>query len=150
MSHVARLDIQIKDLNALKEACKACGLQWKEGQKTHKWYGRWVNDYHGNNAAYKKGIDPKNYGKCEHAIGVPGNSQAYEIGVVKMPDGTYSLIWDFWGGGHGLQALAGDNCSNLVKSYVTNVTKKKLAAQGYTCQTIQNKDGVVKLEFVKY
>ena len=151
MSHVARLELEVLELEALKKAVKASGLEWKEGQKHHKWYGSWVNDYHGANAAYHHGIKPTDYGKCEHAIGVPGNSQAYEIGVCKNPTGKgHVLVWDFYAGGHGLQALAGDNCSNIVKGYVAEVAKKKMTAQGYTCTQTKLPTGEVKLQFVKY
>lgn len=151
MSHVAKVELEITDLAALKAAVKAAGLEWKEGQTHFKWYGSWVNDYHGENAAYRNGIDPKDYGKCEHAIGVPGNKEAYEIGVCKNPKGKgHLLVWDFWSGGYGLQKLAGDNCSNIVKGYVAEVAKKKMSMQGYTCTQTKLPTGEVKLQFTKY
>lgn len=137
MSHVARVEMEVQDLAALKAAVKAAGLEWKEGQKKFKWYG--------------SGIKTEDYGKCEHAIGVPGSKEAYEIGVCKNPKGTgHVLVWDFWQGGYGLQALAGDGCSNVVKGYVAEVAKKKMVAQGYTCTQTKLPTGEVKLQFVKY
>jgi hypothetical protein len=151
MSHVARVEMEVQDLAALKAAVKAAGLEWKEGQKKFKWYGSWQNDYNASNAAYRQGIKTEDYGKCEHAIGVPGSKEAYEIGVCKNPKGTgHVLVWDFWQGGYGLQALAGDGCSNVVKGYVAEVAKKKMVAQGYTCTQTKLPTGEVKLQFVKY
>lgn len=148
MSHVASIDIEIKDLAALKAACAEVGLQFKEGQTTYKWYGRWMNDYSGADAAFKADVSPKDYGKCAHAIGVPGNSQAYEIGVVQAKDGKYKLVWDFWQGGFGLEKLAGPKCSHLVQSYVGHVAKKTLAQQGYAFTgTKKLKDGTVEMVF---
>ena len=93
MSHVATVEIEIEDLSVLEEVCNENGWNFRKNQKTYKWYGKWVNDYHGDNAAYKHGINPKDYGKCEHAINVkPG---AYEIGVVKNDKSKHVLIWDF-------------------------------------------------------
>jgi hypothetical protein len=131
MSHVARVELEVKDLAALKAAAKAAGLEWKEGQQHFKWYG-------GNN-------------RCEHAIGVPNNDQAYEIGVCKNPQGPgHMLVWDFWNGGFGLQKLAGNNCSNIVKGYAAEVAKKKMVAQGYTCAQTKLPTGEIKLVFTKY
>ena len=80
MSHVSSVRIEIRSLEALRLACRRLGLQLNEGQKTHKWYGRWVGDYHGADAAFHHGIKPEDYGKCEHAISIPGDDEAYEIG----------------------------------------------------------------------
>jgi hypothetical protein len=137
MSHVATLKVKVNDIDALKVAVDKLGLEWREGQKTYKWYGTWVNDYHGGDAAYKHGIDPKNYGKCDHAIGVPGKPGAYEVGVVKMEDGSYSLIYDFWGGGHGLmekishEGRGGKDCGKLIQTYAREAAVKEAEAQGF-------------------
>ena len=149
MSHVASIDIEIKDLAALKAACAEIGMEFKEGQQTYKWYGRWMNDYSGADAAFRADVAPKDYGKCAHAIGVPGSSTAYEIGVVQQKDGTFKLVWDFWNGGYGLEKLAGPKCSTLVKSYVGEVTKHSLQKQGYAFQSSKTlPDGTVELAFI--
>jgi hypothetical protein len=62
MSHIQTIEIEITDLGALKSACKRLGLEWKQDQKTFKWWG-------------------KEDSKCDHAISVPGAT--YEIGVLK-------------------------------------------------------------------
>jgi hypothetical protein len=123
MSHVAMVEIEIKDLESLKEACKAVGLEFREGQKKYHWYGTSVGDY-----PLPTGFVASDLGKCDHAIGVPGKKGAYEIGVVPRRDGKegYALLWDFWNGGYGLQAVAGKDCNNLVSEYSKTVARKEV------------------------
>lgn len=130
MSHVTTIDIQVKDLECLKTACTNLGLEFREGQKSYKWYGRHVGDY-----PLPEGFTHKDLGKCDHAIGVPGNSRAYEIGVVKKGD-SYTMLWDFWQGGFGLQEKVGDGCGELVDQYAQEVAMKEASefaqAQGWS------------------
>ena len=144
MSHVVTIDVQVKNLEALKAAAAECGLEFREGQTTYKWYGSWVRDYNAQDAAYRHGVAPERYGKdAAHALGVPNNSNAYEIGVVPLPDASgYTLVWDNWCGGHGLQALIGQNADKLKAAYSKHnllaafrqggftVTKQKVLADG--------------------
>ena len=148
MSHVATVDLVFKDLEALKKVCEDLGLIWKENQKTYRWYGTWVRDYHAQDAAYKNGIDPKNYGKCEHAIGTKANG--YEIGVCKNPNGDgYVLVWDFYDGT--IEKVVGKQCHKLYQSYSKNVVMKKVKYKGYILKKeIVNDEGEVELEFVRY
>ena len=129
MSHVTTLTIQIKDLEALEQACQKIGLQFKRNQKHYKWYGRFMGDYR------EAGTDPKEMGHCDHAISVPGNPGAYEIGVAAQGD-HYALRYDFWSGGMGLEKLAGNRCSTLIEAYTQTVAlneaTKFAAAEGYT------------------
>jgi len=147
MSHVATVEIEIEDLSVLEEVCNENGWNFRKNQKTYKWYGKWVNDYHGDNAAYKHGINPKDYGKCEHAINVkPG---AYEIGVVKNDKSKHVLIWDFWD--KQVEQACGKGCHKLYESYSKKVATKKLKKLGFTLQsTKKNKNGEQELTFAKY
>ena len=148
MSHVATIDIVISDLDALEAACKENGWRLMRGQKTYKWYGTWVNDYHGADAAYKHGVNPKSYGKCEHAIKV-GGAGAYEIGVSRNEAGDLVLIWDFYGGS--IEKACGKDCHKLFESYTKHVVTKKMKAKGYSSPTITtNADGETELIFTSY
>lgn len=147
MSHVATVDLQILDLDALKAACEEIGLIWKEGQKTYRWYQKWMNDYGKDDAAYKNGIKPEDYGKCEHAIGTKSNG--YEIGVVKNPKGKgYVLIWDFFDGT--IEKAAGKQCDKLFKTYSKNVAVKQVKRLGYTAQVTTNANGEIEITATKY
>lgn len=132
MSHVAEMEVQISDLDALDEACKELGLELRLNQKTFKWYGTHVGDY-----PLPKGFSKEEMGKCDHAIAIPGNSHAYEIGVVKRRDGQegYALLFDFFAGGRGMsQKVGGNNCAKLADEYLAAVTVKSYRRAGRQVQ----------------
>lgn len=131
MSHVSTVEIDVNDLESLRVACKALGLEFVEGQTTYRWYGKWVQDYSEGDAAYKNGIDPKDYGKCEHAIRLPNNPNAYEVGVARRADGKLTLVWDLWSGGKGLEAVIGKNGSKLRQEYSLQVGTRALLRKGF-------------------
>lgn len=133
MSHVAIMSTVVTNLDALEKAATACGLVFVRGKKTFKWFGRWMNDYSAQDAAYKHGIKPEDYGKCDHAIEVPGNSKAYSIGVVKNPNGDgYLLPVDFYMGGYGLQKHIGgpQDMNRLMNEYNRAVMQEVAESQG--------------------
>lgn len=138
MSHVTMIDIQIKDLAALNDACAELGLEFRENQKSYKWYGQHVGDY-----PLPEGFKKKDLGKCDHAIGVPDNERAYEIGVVKR-GGNHILLWDFWNGGYGLQNKVGDGCHLLTDKYAEKVAIKEASsfaqANGWSVSQERNKE----------
>jgi hypothetical protein len=147
VSHVTTVDIEIRDLAALREACKRLGLEFVEDQKTYRWYNRHMGDY-----PVPEGFKPSDLGKCEHAIRNPSKPGAYEIGVVKRRDGRpgYTLIYDFYGsGGRGIEELAGKQCVNLRKSYATSVAKRQAQRQGFRVQEHQQADGKIRLRCVR-
>lgn len=114
MSHVVASETEIPEsqLQTLIDAAKTFGLEFCKGQTTYKWYGRWVNDYSQDDAAFKNGIKPEDYGKCVHAFKLPGC--AYEIGVYRHPEtGNFRLIYDFYGAGKQIQALIGKQAEKL-------------------------------------
>ena len=119
MSHVTTVDIEIKDLEALKEACEKIGLVLNRDQKNYKWFGRHVGDY-----PLPEGFSKEDLGKCDHAISIPNNSMAYEIGVIKQ-DHKYTLLWDFWNHGYGMESHVGENCKKLVAAYAQTVALKE-------------------------
>jgi len=85
MSHVTVIEFEIRDLECLRQACTELGLEFREGQKTFRWFGVHVGDY-----KVPDGFAVQDMGKCDHAIGLPGNGpskKAYEIGVVRRRDG---------------------------------------------------------------
>jgi hypothetical protein len=128
MSHVATIDLEVKDLKALQAACERLGMEFREGQKTYKWFGGYMGD-----SPLPEGFAAADLGRCDHALSVKGNAGAYEVGVVRRRDGKpgYTLLWDFWAGGYGLQNVVGQNCANLKEAYTVEFTKNKLRAKGY-------------------
>ena len=144
MSHVTVIDIEIKDLGALRRACEDLGLEFREGQTTFKWYGRHVGDY-----PIPEGYSKEDMGHCEHAIGIPNNKNAYEVGVIRnKATGGWHLMWDFFAGGHGLQKVVGNNCSKLVQGYSKQMVKSKLLpimSKGFQLKEQQGQNGEIVL-----
>lgn len=129
MSHVAEVDLEIKDLDSLEKACKELGLELVRGKTTYKWYGKHMGDY-----PLPKGFSKEDLGKCDHAIRIPGNSKSYEIGIVKRRDGRpgFTPLWDFWQGGFGLKDKIGKEGEKLVQEYATQVSIKQVKKKGFT------------------
>jgi len=146
MSHVATVDIEIKDLDALETACKRLGLELMRDQTTYKWYGHSVGDY-----PLPEGFTAEDLGNCEHAIRVPHNEMAYEVGVVRRRDGKpgWQLMWDFWNRGYGLQGLVGDNCSKLKQMYATQVATKAARMQGFNVNERVLANGSIQLALTR-
>jgi hypothetical protein len=146
MSHVAAVQLEIKDLNCLALACAKLGLFFRE-QKTYKWFGQWMQDYSEASAAYRQGIKPEDYGKCDYAIGIPGDSNAYEVGVVKNPNGEgYVLVYDFWEGGFGLEEKIGKESQLLKQRYSAEVARKHAIRKGYKVRETTTADGKIILK----
>ena len=149
MSHVVLISVEIHDLNALKLACKALELEFRENQKTYKWFGRSVGNY-----KRPDGFSSSDLGRCEHAIGIKNNKDAYEIGVCNSKTGKgYGLLWDFWNGGYGLENEVGPGCNKLVHEYAKQVARKhaqSLASQGWTVSEADNEQGETVITLRRY
>jgi hypothetical protein len=157
MSHIATIEIEVKDLNALEAAAKDLGLVLKRDQETFRWYGTPVG-----NQTLPVGFRTADYGKCDHAIGFstdecrpfPGlqdryNHLPYEIGVCRRRDGKpgYVLLWDPFLGGFGLESAVGKNAVKLTQRYAVQVAKRHMA--GAHCHEIVRDDGSIRLEFTR-
>lgn len=142
MSHVATVDVHITSLDELGKACKRLGLELVQGQQTYRWFGSSVGDY-----PLPAGFEVSDLGKCEHAIRIPGDVRAYEIGVVKRRDGKagYCLHWDFWAGGKGMEAVAGANCGKLKQAYAVEAAMSKARQQGFNVMERKLNNGQVQL-----
>jgi hypothetical protein len=145
MSHVVKMECEINDLDCLDVAAKQLGLELARGQKNFKWYGRFMND-----SPVAEGFTPEDYGHCDHAIKIPGNSAAYEVGVTKNKTGKgFRLLWDSWSGGYGLQAKVGQNGNRLIQEYKVQVAMKDRRKQGYRVTRIEKENGRVVLRATK-
>lgn len=145
MSHVIGINLVIKDLSALEQACKELGLEFVRNQKHHAWYGKWVNDYNAKDAAYiNAGIKPENYGKCEHAIKVPGSG--YEIGVYNNPKGPgFILAYDNYGTGQVILQKLGSGLEKLKQGYAVCKASIEAKARGWMVSKQALGNGSVKL-----
>jgi hypothetical protein len=145
MSHVAKLILEVRDLPCLERAAKVLGLELAFEQKTYKWYGWSVGDY-----PIPKGMTAADLGKCDHAIRIPGDGRAYEVGVVKSKNHSgFELVWDFWQGGFGLRDKIGENGNKLRQEYAVQVAMKHARAQGYQVSRRYNAKGECVLTAVR-
>lgn len=142
MSHITVIEIQIKDLDALEAAARELGLELRRGQTTYDWYGRKVG-----NDPMPEGFTVADLGKCDHAITIPGNERAYEVGVCASRNGEpgYTLMWDFWNGGYGLQDKIGQNGQRLIQEYAVQVAMNEAMREGFRVTREVLEDGRVVL-----
>lgn len=160
MSHVATVELEVKDLECLARAATRLGLEFREGQQTYHWWGQHVGDY-----PVPEGFTVEDLGHCEHAIGWPGidhggknylngdsgfgDSTHYEIGVRRRRDAHgrelpgYVLLWDFMD--QKLVTQIGENGNQLKQAYAVEVALKQARLQGFSSHAVQRADGSVRL-----
>ncbi len=143
MSHVVSCDIELNDLEAIKAAVTRLGGTWKEGQKTYAWYGRSVGDY-----PLPAGVTVDQLGKCNHAFGFKGAS--YEVGVTRLANGKYTLMWDFWGSGGLMEHMGNEKAHKFIQAYGVEKAKIEARRKGYSAQETTLKDGSIKLVLSKF
>jgi hypothetical protein len=133
MSHIARIELEITDLDALKAACRRLGLEFRCDQRSYAWYGEYQGDY-----PLPEGISVQDLGQCDHAIHVPGAD--YEVGILKR-DNKYLLLWDFWDEG-GLERTLGRNAGRLKQAYAIERTRREAVRKGYRITEAKIRNGV--------
>lgn len=164
MSHVVENKARIKEseLDLLRRAvAQVPGVEWREGQKTYGWYGRWADDSPVPESMFppeelarvramsrpeRQAVMNAILGKCEHAIHVPGSS--YEVGVVRRADGSYTLRYDFWGGsGEKLvRALGGRQGEKVMQAYGREWIREQARGLGQYVESEETRaDGSIRL-----
>lgn len=83
--------------------------------------------------------------KCEHAIRIPDNDRAYEIGVTRHGDSRqgFVLSWDSWAGGYGMVEKVGEEGARLKMEYGIAVDMKIKQDEGYEVVRENMADGRV-------
>ena len=107
MSHISKIELEVKDIAVLKKACKKLGLKFAQNQETFKWYGR--------------------DSSCNHAIKVPGAE--YEIGVVRKY-GRHELNCDFYD--RNIENAIGLQGGLLKQAYAVAKTRAEAHRKGYS------------------
>lgn len=132
MSHIVQVKVKISDLRALAAAAKELGGELVLDQKTHTFYS--------------------GKGQCEHAIKIPGVN--YEVGVVKLEGGGYTLAHDPYGGdqagygshdGHKLTQKFGDGLKKLTQYYAVAKAEIEARAKGWMTSRQTLKNGSIKI-----
>ena len=124
MSHIQKVNTQIKSLKALKKAVKQLGLNFEEGVKSFNYYG-------------------SSMGQCDHVIRNGSDSKA--IGVVSNGDKTFSLSWDpdYLGKA---RDIIGRDAGALKQEYGVQVAIETAEAQGMYATRYAQADGSVRIE----
>ena len=107
MSHISKIELEVKDLAVLSQACSRLGLEFIRGKKQFRWYGK---DAH-----------------CDHVIKVPGAD--YEIGVVRKNQ-KYELNCDFYD--RGIEKVIGRQGGLLKQAYAVAKTRIEARKKGYS------------------
>jgi hypothetical protein len=107
VSHITNIKLSMKDLEAVREAAVACGMELHENVKSYK-------NYYGTKP-------------CDHVLRQPGaKKEAWEVGILAQPDGSFSPQLDIWSErGAALTALIGQNGNKLKREYAAAVATKK-------------------------
>ncbi len=93
-----------------------------------------MGDYDAPDAAIRHGIRPEEFGCCDHALSIPGDTDAYELGVVadKNLPGAFLLAYDFWGvQGRKLQERIGQTGEKLKQAYTKHAAVATLSRKGF-------------------
>jgi hypothetical protein len=127
-SHLVKVDVEIRDLEALRRAGKTLGMTLTES-KTYRWWGRSVGDY-----PIPEGFTADELGKCDYKLSCDKFSSAYEVGVFHRDD-QYKLLFDFYGSqGADLQSVLGENGCNLVAEYTLELATSKANELGWMAE----------------
>ena len=120
MSHFTTIQTQIRDVAALRDACRELGVELLENTQA-RGYG--TNQRQGDLVIRLKG--------------------PYDIAATKQPDGTYQLATDWWGG-H-VEKEVGTNYGKLLQLYGVYKAQAEARRKGYTTRRQTLKDGSIKL-----
>ena len=108
MSHISKIELEVKDLHTLEKACDRLNIELIRAQKTFRWYGAKA-------------------GACDHAIKIPGAN--YEIGVIAN-NGAYELQCDYYD--RGIGKAVGENGGLLKQAYAVEKSKTAAHLKGYS------------------
>jgi hypothetical protein len=137
VSHIATVEVEFRDMDALAKACVKCGVELRQDQKTFRWYNDQVSS-------------------CDAAIVHPSKF-AFEIGVHKTETGLRIEFDPHNRGkkygpntGPGMQDAVAfeDNFRGLGKlqqAYAVEVARKQAKRQGFSVREQVQADGRVKL-----
>ena len=120
MSHFTSIQTQIKDIEALREACTELGLELLPN------------------------AEARGYGSTRHRgefiIRLKG---PYDVALNRQTDGTFGLTTDWWDG-H-VENELGSNYGRLLQLYAVHKTAREARKRGLNVQRTQRADGSIKL-----
>jgi hypothetical protein len=120
LSHFTTIQTQIRDLDALRDACAEMGLQLVANADARGYAG---NSTHG-----------------EHVIRLNG---PYDIALNRQPDGAYGLATDWWAS-H-VEKEVGPNFGKLLQLYGVHKASREARKKGLTVRRQPLSNGSVRL-----
>ena len=120
MSHFTSIQTQIKDIEALRQACGELGLTLLQNTEARGYY---ENKIRGDFVIQLKG--------------------PYDIAVQKQKDGTFGLTSDLFAG-H-VEKEVGSNYGKLLQLYDVHKAMKEARRKGHLVTRSQKQDGAIKL-----
>ena len=120
MSHFTTIETQVRDLDALREACEDLGLQLLSGVPCRGYAGATR--------------------KAAHVIRLKG---PYDIAVVPGPDNAFSLTCDWWDG-H-VAKETGPQHGRLLQAYGVRKTMREARTRGLRVNRKLETDGSILL-----
>lgn len=104
--------------------------------------------YHGDNRANLQSNNPNYAPPCHIIIRRKHvGSAANDIGYRRTEDGKYvAYISDY----DSSSTFPKKDQKNVLQEYTANVASKQLKSQGYTIKKVKDKNGIIKLEAVKW
>jgi hypothetical protein len=120
VSHFTSIKTQIKDEQALRDACAEMGLQVLENAEAR---GYDTNRVRGDLVIRLKG--------------------PYDVALTRQPDGTFGLATD-WYDGH-VEKEVGANYGRLLQLYGVHKASREARRRGYTVRRQALSDGRIRL-----
>jgi hypothetical protein len=117
MSHISKIELEVKDLGIFGQACSRLGLRLIRGRKTFRWYGQEA--------------------PCDHVVRVPGAD--YEIGVIHK-NGSYELNCDFYD--KNLEKALGKTGGLLKQAYAAEKAGIEARKKGYSVMERKTETGI--------
>ena len=117
MSHISKIELEVRDIQVLMSACQRLGLELVKGQKMFKWYGKEA--------------------ECDHAIRITGAN--YEIGVINNGS-LYELNCDYYD--PNIEKTIGRQGGLLKQAYAVEKSKVEARKKGYSVVERQTQTGI--------
>ena len=120
MSHFTKIKTQLKDIEALRSACKELGLPLLQDASARGWEGNTV--------------------RGDYVIRLKGD---FDIALQRQPDGSYSLEADFTM--LDPSAEVGPKGGKLLQLYAIHKSIKEVRKRGHLVRRTQQQNGAIKL-----
>ncbi len=120
MSHFTTIKTQIKDIEALRQACAELGLALEQNAQARGYASNQI--------------------KGDYVIRLKG---PYDIALNRQPEGSYSLTDDQWG--NYVEDEVGPQHGKLMQLYAVHKAMREARKKGHLARRSQLQDGSIQL-----